>query len=41
MRMLTLPDLTAMAWASLAYIILVTAIFCIIGINLMRRRLIL
>jgi lipooligosaccharide transport system permease protein len=40
MRMLTLPDLTGMAVLNLVYMILVTAIFCIIGINLMRRRLI-
>jgi len=40
MRMLTLPDLTGMAVLNLVYMILVTAIFCIVGINLMRRRLI-
>jgi lipooligosaccharide transport system permease protein len=40
MRMLTLPDLSGTAVISLVYIILVTAIFCIIAINLMRRRLI-
>jgi len=40
MRMLTLPDLSGMAVLNLVYIILVTAVFCIIAINLMRRRLI-
>jgi lipooligosaccharide transport system permease protein len=40
MRMLTLPDLTGMVLLNLGYMILVTAIFCIVGINLMRRRLI-
>ena len=40
MRMLTLPDLTGMVMLNLAWMILVTAIFCIVGINLMRRRLI-
>jgi len=40
MRMLTLPDLTGMAVLNLIYMLLVTAIFCIAGINLMRRRLI-
>ena len=40
MRMLTLPDLSGMAVLNLVYIILVTAIFCIVGINLMRKRLI-
>ena len=40
MRMLTLPDFTMVAGLNLAYIILVTAIFCIVGINLMRKRLI-
>ena len=40
MRMLTLPDLSGMGVLNLVYIILVTAIFCIVAINLMRRRLI-
>jgi len=40
MRMLTLPDLSGMAVLNLVYIILVTAVFCIIAINLMKRRLI-
>jgi lipooligosaccharide transport system permease protein len=40
MRMLTLPDLSGMAVLNLGYMILVTAIFCIVGINLMRKRLI-
>jgi len=40
MRMLTLPDFSGTAVLSLAYIILVTAIFCIVAINLMRKRLI-
>jgi len=38
--MLTLPDLSGMAVLNLVYIILVTAIFCIVAINLMRKRLI-
>jgi lipooligosaccharide transport system permease protein len=40
MRMLTLPDLSGMGVLNLVYIILVTAVFCIVSINLMRRRLI-
>jgi lipooligosaccharide transport system permease protein len=40
MRMLTLPALTALVLLHLAWIILVTAIFSIVAINLMRRRLI-
>ena len=40
MRMITLPALTGMLVLHLAWIILVTAIFCIISVNLMRRRLI-
>ena len=40
MRMLTLPDLTGMVMLNLAWMILVTALFCIVGINLMRKRLI-
>jgi len=40
MRMLTLPDLTGMVLFNLAWILLVTTIFCIVAINLMRRRLI-
>jgi lipooligosaccharide transport system permease protein len=40
LRMLTLPDLSGMGVLNLVYIILVTAIFCIVSINLMRRRLI-
>jgi hypothetical protein len=41
MRMLTLPDFSGTAVLSLVYIILVTAIFCTVAINLMKRRLIL
>jgi lipooligosaccharide transport system permease protein len=41
MRMLTLPDFSGTAVLSLIYIILVTAIFCTVAINLMKRRLIL
>jgi lipooligosaccharide transport system permease protein len=40
MRMLTLPDPSGMGVLNLVYIILVTAVFCIVSINLMRRRLI-
>lgn len=40
MRMITLPALTGLLMLHLAWIILVTAIFCIIAINLMKRRLI-
>ena len=40
MRMLTLPSLTALLVLHLTWIILVTAIFCIVAINLMRKRLI-
>jgi lipooligosaccharide transport system permease protein len=40
MRMLTLPDLAWMLGIHLAWICGVTAIFCIIAINLMRKRLI-
>jgi lipooligosaccharide transport system permease protein len=35
-----LPALTGMVMLHLAWIIVVTAIFCIVAINLMRRRLI-
>ena len=40
MRMLTLPDITNTLVLNLAWIIALTAIFCIIAINLMRKRLI-
>jgi lipooligosaccharide transport system permease protein len=40
MRMITLPALTGLLMLHLAWIFLVTAIFCIIAINLMKRRLI-
>ena len=40
MRMLTLPSLTGLLVLHLTWIILITAIFCIIAINLMRKRLI-
>jgi lipooligosaccharide transport system permease protein len=40
MRMLTLPAITGELVLHLAWIIALTAIFCIIAINLMRKRLI-
>ena len=40
MRMLTLPAITGVLILHLVWIIIVTAIFCIVAINLMRRRLI-
>jgi lipooligosaccharide transport system permease protein len=40
MRMLTLPAITTTLVLNLAWIIALTAIFCIISINLMRKRLI-
>jgi len=40
MRMLTLPAMTMVLVLHLAWICVVTAIFCIVAINLMRRRLI-
>jgi lipooligosaccharide transport system permease protein len=40
MRMITLPAMTGVLVLHLAWIILVTAVFCIVAINLMRRRLI-
>jgi len=40
MRMITLPALTGVLVLHLAWIILVTALFCIFAINLMRKRLI-
>jgi lipooligosaccharide transport system permease protein len=40
MRMITLPALTGLAVLHLTWIILVTILFCIIAINLMKRRLI-
>jgi len=40
MRMLTLPAMTGVLVLHLVWIIIVTAIFCIVAINLMRRRLI-
>ena len=40
MRMLTLPAITSVLLLHLSWIIVVTVIFCIISINLMRKRLI-
>jgi lipooligosaccharide transport system permease protein len=40
MRMLTLPALSGSIVLHLAWILSVTAVFCIIAINLMRKRLI-
>ncbi|MCK9592635.1 MAG: ABC transporter permease [Methanoregula sp.] len=40
MRMLTLPAVTELLILHLAWIIIVTAVFCIVAINLMKRRLI-
>ena len=40
MRMITLPALTGLAVLHLTWIIMVTILFCIIAINLMKRRLI-
>jgi lipooligosaccharide transport system permease protein len=40
MRMITLPAMTSVLILHLVWIIIVTAIFCIVAINLMRRRLI-
>jgi len=40
MRMLTLPALSGSIFLHLAWILSVTAVFCIIAINLMRKRLI-
>ena len=40
MRMLTLPAITSVLVLHLAWIFMVTIIFCIIAINLMRKRLI-
>jgi len=40
MRMLTVPSLTALLFLHITWIILMTAIFCIVAINLMRKRLI-
>ena len=40
MRMATLPSIGALLPLNIAWIIIATIIFCIISINLMRRRLI-
>ncbi|HUH78824.1 MAG TPA: ABC transporter permease [Methanoregula sp.] len=40
LRMLTLPALSWVAAASLAWIAIVTVVFCVLAINLMKRRLI-
>jgi len=40
MRMFTLPSLSWIILAHLAWIMIITAIFCVLSINLMRRRLI-
>jgi lipooligosaccharide transport system permease protein len=40
MRMITLPSLTGLLVLHLMWIFLVTVLFCIIAINLMKRRLI-
>jgi lipooligosaccharide transport system permease protein len=40
MRMFTLPSLSWMILVHLAWIAIITAVFCLLSINLMRRRLI-